>query len=77
MMGICIVSALGAGIAMPLMFLVFGKLVGSFTDYFKPGSDMSQEKFMQLVNKNTLYMLYLGIARFLMSYISMVSSPDI
>jgi hypothetical protein len=36
MMGICTVSAVGAGIAMPLMFLVFGKMVGDFTGFFTP-----------------------------------------
>lgn len=38
MMLICSISAVGAGIAMPLMFLVFGKLVGNFTSYFTPGA---------------------------------------
>jgi ATP-binding cassette subfamily B (MDR/TAP) protein 1 len=38
MMLICSISAVGAGIAMPLMFLVFGKLVGNFTGYFTPGA---------------------------------------
>jgi len=34
MIGICFFSALASGIAMPLMFLVFGKMVGDFTAYF-------------------------------------------
>jgi ATP-binding cassette, subfamily B (MDR/TAP), member 1 len=46
-------SAVGAGIAMPLMFLVFGRLVGDLTSYFTPGSAMSKEKFMQQIEKNT------------------------
>jgi ATP-binding cassette subfamily B (MDR/TAP) protein 1 len=52
MIAICSVSALGAGIAMPLMFLVFGKLVGNFTGYFAPNSKMTKSEFMQIVNKN-------------------------
>jgi hypothetical protein len=40
MMTICAVCAVGAGIAMPLMFLVFGKLVGDFTGYFAQSSVM-------------------------------------
>jgi hypothetical protein len=52
MIGICTVTALGAGIAMPLMFLVFGRLVGNFTEYFVPFSKMSKAEFMSIVNKN-------------------------
>lgn len=110
-MSICTVSAVGAGIAMPLMFLVFGRLVGDFTGYFTPVSGsmslpasavpsppstaltmmhlatqnstdlgytsnkmpMTKAQFMHEVDQNTLYMVYLGIARFVLSYISMVS----
>jgi hypothetical protein len=42
MMTICAVCAVGAGIAMPLMFLVFGKLVGDFTGYFAQPSVMAR-----------------------------------
>lgn len=76
MMGVCTISALGAGIAMPLMFLVFGKIVGDFTNYFKPDADpstvLSKADFLKVLDKNTLYMVYLGVARFFLSYISMV-----
>jgi hypothetical protein len=54
MMMTCAGSALGAGIAMPLMFLVFGRLVGDFTNYFTPGSTITMEKFMNGINQNTL-----------------------
>lgn len=33
---LCFFSGLGAGIAMPLMFLIFGRLVGDFAGYFTP-----------------------------------------
>ncbi|KAF2434890.1 leptomycin B resistance protein pmd1 [Tothia fuscella] len=78
MMAICFFSAIGAGIAMPLMFLVFGKLVGSFTGFFTPNTNalhppLTREGFQRQVNKSTMYMVYLGIARFALSYISMFS----
>ncbi|KAF2399304.1 leptomycin B resistance protein pmd1 [Trichodelitschia bisporula] len=98
-MGICTFSAVGAGIAMPLMFLVFGRVVGDFTGYFTPGQGVGMEngtigngtdvlvdeevvrlmvqaakdKFLATVNKNAMYMVYLGLARFMLSYISMLS----
>jgi hypothetical protein len=104
MIGICFFSALASGIAMPLMFLVFGKMVGDFTAYFnntapfviggftfKPDV-ITKEQFVNRVNQNAyvnsipldvvylseiptycirLYMTYLGIARFLLSYVAM------
>jgi ATP-binding cassette subfamily B (MDR/TAP) protein 1 len=72
MMAICIVTALGAGIAMPLLFLIFGQLVGDFTSYFSEGTTITEAKFMDAVTKSTIYMVYLGLARFILSYISMV-----
>jgi ABC-type multidrug transport system fused ATPase/permease subunit len=58
---------------MPLMFLVFGRLVGDFTGYFSPMPTTTKERFMHAVNQNALYMVYLGIARVILSYVSMLS----
>jgi ATP-binding cassette subfamily B (MDR/TAP) protein 1 len=60
-------------IAMPLMFVVFGRLVGNFAGYFTPGSSVTQAAFKHQVVQNTLYMVYIGIARFALSFISLVS----
>jgi hypothetical protein len=46
-------SAVGAGVAMPLMFLVFGRLVGDLTGYFTPGSKITKDQFMRQIEKNT------------------------
>lgn len=48
-MTVCTISAVGAGIAMPLMFLVFGKLVGDFTGFLTPAPASS----MHLAIRNT------------------------
>jgi ATP-binding cassette, subfamily B (MDR/TAP), member 1 len=53
MQGLCVFTAIGSGIAMPLMFVVFGRLVGHFTGYFTPGSETTQEVFMHQVVQNT------------------------
>jgi ATP-binding cassette subfamily B (MDR/TAP) protein 1 len=63
----------GAGAALPLMNVVFGRLVGSFNGYFIPGSNVSKDEFLASVNKNALYILYLFIAKFVLSYISIYS----
>ncbi|KAF2451027.1 leptomycin B resistance protein pmd1 [Karstenula rhodostoma CBS 690.94] len=68
---LCVITSIGAGIAMPLMNIVFGQLVGHFTDYFLPNSTVTKQEFMSEVNKQALYIVYLFIAKFVLSYISM------
>ncbi|MCJ1437783.1 hypothetical protein MMC27_007170 [Xylographa pallens] len=63
----------GAGAALPLMNVVFGKLVGSFNGYFVPGSNVSKDEFLAGVNQNALYILYLFIAKFVLDYVSIYS----
>jgi ATP-binding cassette subfamily B (MDR/TAP) protein 1 len=53
MIALCLVTAIGAGIAMPLMFVVFGRLVGNFSSYFAPGTTVTQAEFMHQVRQNT------------------------
>ena len=52
-MGMCLMTAIGTGVAMPLMFVVFGKLVNNFTGYFTPGSGVTEGEFMSQVRHNT------------------------
>lgn len=37
---------------LPIMNIVFGKLVGEFTGYFVPGSTVTESRFKAAVNKN-------------------------
>lgn len=71
LMALSFFASIGAGIAMPLMNIVFGKLVGNFANYFIPGTNVTKAEFQASVNKNTLYIVYLFIGKFVMSYISM------
>ncbi|RDI87841.1 hypothetical protein Vi05172_g1888 [Venturia inaequalis] len=79
MIGTCFISALASGIAMPLMFLVFGKMVGDFTAYFNAtppitiGGFTFTPEVMTKAQFVALYMTYLGIARFVLSYIAFFS----
>ncbi|KAJ3550119.1 hypothetical protein NM208_g159 [Fusarium decemcellulare] len=62
------VASIGAGITLPLMNVIFGQLVGQFTDYFKDRSsmtqsDMTQSDFQRILNKQALYIMALFIAR--------------
>lgn len=49
--------------------------MGTFTDYFLPVPTVTRDEFQADINKLTLYIVYLFIAKFVLSYVSMVSSP--
>ncbi|KAF5853597.1 hypothetical protein GGP41_002155 [Bipolaris sorokiniana] len=70
---ICFVASIGSGIAFPLMTVVFGQLVGKFTDYFTPGTSVTASEFQDEVDGLTLYLLYLFIGKFVLSYVSMLT----
>ncbi|KAF3484449.1 multidrug resistance protein 2 [Arthroderma uncinatum] len=70
-MGLAFFCSAGAGIALPLMNIVFGALVTDFNDYFLPNTTVTREQFKSSVNKNVLYIVYLFIGKFVLSYISM------
>ncbi|KAL2797225.1 P-loop containing nucleoside triphosphate hydrolase protein [Aspergillus keveii] len=44
-----LIAAMGSGVALPLMNIIFGRLVGDFTQYFIPGTGMTKEKFLGAV----------------------------
>lgn len=60
----------GAGVALPLMNIIFGHLVGSFNNYFIPGSTVTTDQFLSGVNSNALYFFYLFIGKFILGYIA-------
>ncbi|KAK3953164.1 P-loop containing nucleoside triphosphate hydrolase protein [Pseudoneurospora amorphoporcata] len=66
------VASIGAGVTMPLMNVVFGRLIGSFNSYAGPrDSDAeTQTAFNRLLNRQALYMFALFIARFGLNYIN-------
>ncbi|KPM39347.1 Multidrug resistance protein 1A [Neonectria ditissima] len=56
-------ASIGAGITLPLMNVVFGKLVGQFTDFGKDSSSMSRQDFEDLLDRQALYILALFLGR--------------
>jgi ATP-binding cassette, subfamily B (MDR/TAP), member 1 len=53
------------------MNVVFGHLVGNFGSYFIPNSTTTKAEFTKSVNQQTLYIVYLFIGRWVLSYFSM------
>jgi ABC-type multidrug transport system fused ATPase/permease subunit len=58
---------------MPLMNVVFGKLVNGFNNYFIPGAAPSKADFNHLLNRQALYIFILFLARFTLNYMSKFS----
>lgn len=53
------------------MNVVFGHLVNNFGDYFVQDSTVTKAEFNKSLNQQTLYIVYLFIARWALSYFSM------
>ncbi|RYO80015.1 hypothetical protein DL766_000524 [Monosporascus sp. MC13-8B] len=66
------IASAGTGVTMPLMIVIFGRLVGSFNDYAAPNAQMQQD-FNDTLNKLCLYLFALFIARFGLNYIAKFS----
>lgn len=66
--GIASLASIGAGITMPLMNIIFGQLVGQFTDYSGTGS--SDTNFSQILDRQALYIVALFIARWVLGSIN-------
>ncbi|CZS91522.1 probable leptomycin B resistance protein pmd1 [Rhynchosporium agropyri] len=70
-LGFASLAQIGTGTTLPLMNIVFGKLVGNFSNYFIPGSTTTKKEFQDTINRLTLFIVYLFIARWILSYFSM------
>jgi ATP-binding cassette subfamily B (MDR/TAP) protein 1 len=70
---IAFIAAIASGTLLPLMNLIFGKFITTFTG-FATGS-ATPEQFRSDLNKYTLYFVYLFIAKFTLVYIHSVSTP--
>ncbi|PSN71259.1 P-loop containing nucleoside triphosphate hydrolase protein [Corynespora cassiicola Philippines] len=64
-------ASIASGVALPLMNVVFGQLVGTFTSWFQPVPSITRDEFMSEVSRLSLFMVYIFIAKFVTSYVSM------
>ncbi|KZL75857.1 multidrug resistance protein 3 (ATP-binding cassette sub-family B member 5) [Colletotrichum tofieldiae] len=62
-----VIAAIGSGVALALVNLVIGQVMDVFTDYST--NVISPGQFMTEVGKFCLYFVYIGIARFILTYI--------
>lgn len=57
---------------MPAMFIIFGRLVNGFANYFVPGSTTTRAEFQNQLNHNSLYLVYIFIGKWILGYISLL-----
>jgi ATP-binding cassette subfamily B (MDR/TAP) protein 1 len=72
-LGILFISSLcsiASGAAMPLMTVLFGNLQGIFQDYFN--GDTTYDYFQERLVSFVLYLVYLGIGEFVVTYVATV-----
>jgi ABC-type multidrug transport system fused ATPase/permease subunit len=72
LLGIAFFAEIATGCTLPLMNIVFGYLATHFSAYFTFGSTTTKEQFLQMLSQQTLYIVYLFIGRWVLSYISML-----
>ncbi|KAJ5036402.1 hypothetical protein NUH16_004276 [Penicillium rubens] len=68
---VALICSMASGVPLPIMNIVFGELVGSFSDYFLPDSTTTESEFKASISRLSLYIVYLFIAKFVLTYFSM------
>ncbi|KAI1491435.1 P-loop containing nucleoside triphosphate hydrolase protein [Biscogniauxia mediterranea] len=67
------VAAIGAGVAFPVMTIIFGRLIGSFASVDASWTAAeAKARYTHIVNENSLYIVYLFIGRLVLGYISIL-----
>jgi ATP-binding cassette subfamily B (MDR/TAP) protein 1 len=56
------------------MNIIFGRIVGDFNSYSLPDTNFDEQTFKSSVSRSSLYIVYLFIAKFALSYAAMVGS---
>lgn len=62
-------ASVGSGIMEPLMNVIFGQLVGQFTDTIRDSESFTVDHFQKLVDKQVLYIMGLFLCRWFLSSI--------
>ncbi|OLN87836.1 Multidrug resistance protein 1-like protein 1, partial [Colletotrichum chlorophyti] len=64
------VASIGAGVALPLMNIIFGQLVGQFTSYFSENTTITRAQFERILNRQALYIMALFLGRWALNSIN-------
>ncbi|KAI0416611.1 multidrug resistance protein [Xylaria grammica] len=64
------VAAAGAGVTLPIVNIIFGRLVNQFNDYFLDPPRVTRGEFQSGLNKQALYLFIIFLVRFTLSYLN-------
>ncbi|KAI1259285.1 P-loop containing nucleoside triphosphate hydrolase protein [Xylariaceae sp. FL1019] len=64
------IAAIGSGVTLPLMNIIFGRLVNNFNGYFLDPPTITESRFRALLDTNALYIFILFLGRFILTYIN-------
>lgn len=70
LMVVAAIACIGAGITMPIMNVVFGRLAADFSNFGSPQNSFSPDSFNEILNRQTLYIFILFLARFIANYLN-------
>ncbi|KAI0873469.1 multidrug resistance protein [Hypoxylon argillaceum] len=70
LLAVAAVAAAGSGVTLPLVNIIFGRLVSDFNGYFLDPPTTTRGEFQALLNRNALYLFILFLARFTLAYIN-------
>ncbi|KAI0535827.1 multidrug resistance protein [Xylaria digitata] len=64
------VAAAGAGVTLPIVNIIFGRLVNQFNGYFLDPPQSTREEFQASLNRQALYLFIIFLVRFTLSYLN-------
>ncbi|KAK3332340.1 P-loop containing nucleoside triphosphate hydrolase protein [Cercophora scortea] len=67
-------TSIGAGVTMPVMNVIFGRMVGSFTGYYGADAATTYELFKNSIASCALYLLGLFFIRLVLDYVAYAST---
>ncbi|KAI0401024.1 P-loop containing nucleoside triphosphate hydrolase protein [Xylaria palmicola] len=64
------VAAAGSGATLPVVNIIFGRLVNQFNGYFLDPPTLTRDQFQGNLNRNALYLFLLFLGRFILAYLN-------
>lgn len=64
------VASLGSGVTLPLMNIIFGQLVGQFSEFFARSSSLSVSEFRRILDQQALLIMALFVGRWALNSIN-------
>jgi len=65
-------ASIGTGITLPVMNIIFGRMVGSFTGYFSVDAETTHEMFKNSITTCALYLVALFFIRLVLDYMAYI-----